>query len=63
MSNVFNPTHTINKDNRERAIKALEMFKARCACMKFIRVPLPDGKGYYEIEESKYNRKYKKHTS
>lgn len=43
--------------SRLKAIKLLAEIKERHAKMEFVRIPLEYGRGYYEIEKSKYEKR------
>ncbi len=49
-------------ENRSRATIMLEKIKRENRKKKFVRVPLPDGKGYREVEVEKYRRQQAKKT-
>ena len=42
---------------RDKAIELLAKIKAERAGKEFVRIPLESGRGYYEIEKSKYEKR------
>lgn len=44
---------------RDKAIELLAKIKAERAGKEFVRIPLETGRGYYEIEKSKYEKRQK----
>lgn len=44
---------------RDKAIELLAKIKAERAGKEFVRIPLESGRGYYEIEKSKYEKRQK----
>lgn len=48
--------HLIDDERHTRARVLLAAIKAKHATMQFVRMPLQDGKGYREIEKSKYEK-------
>nr|DAU14183.1 MAG TPA: hypothetical protein [Caudoviricetes sp.] len=42
---------------RDKAIELLAKIKAERAGKEFVRIPLETGRGYYEIEKSKYEKR------
>lgn len=44
---------------RDKDIELLAKIKAERAGKEFVRIPLESGRGYYEIEKSKYEKRQK----
>ena len=42
---------------RDKAIELRAKIKAERAGKEFVRIPLESGRGYYEIEKSKYEKR------
>jgi hypothetical protein len=60
IGSIDNTAIAETRENRTRAQILLDRIKRENKRKKFVRVPLPDGKGFREIELEKYLRQTNK---